>query len=275
MKRPTLQYSYPYRAPTNAMIPPSAAYASHLSRALVRRPVGAAWVCSPAMALIAISCVRVSLPRSQEERIYSYVTQRIEAERDPPDPCRLWGLARRRGCGGEIGRRNLVQQRPQTNSSLLAERGRKLSLRILPALVSSPKALKAGLRQSQLLAATVRAARLNADQSVAFERQDVPAKRRSVHHHFIGQRIDRHRPMPPQPSEDGELGRTQAYRGQMPIIKLRDMARRLADGETRALLKRRQGVGRHFEFSSLTIGAGTPTYAHIRIMSRPDQEVLG
>jgi hypothetical protein len=52
------------------------------------------------------------------------------------------------------------------------------------------------------------------------------------------------------------------------------MARRLADGEAGAFLERRQLIGQHFERSSLTLGAYTPSYAHIRIMSRRDQEFL-
>ena len=39
----------------------------------------------------------------------------------------------------------------------------------------------------------------------------------------------------------------------MPIIKLRDMPRRLTDGEAGALLKRRQLIGRHYEFPVLDI----------------------
>ena len=152
---------------------------------------------------------------------------------------------------------NLVQQGAQTNGSLTAEGGRKLSLRILPALESGPQPFEAGVRQSQFLAATVRAARLDADQSVAFERQDVSAKRGAVHHHFLGQRIDRHDPMSPQPGENGKLGCSQARRGEMPIVKLRDMPRRLADGEAGAFLERRQLIDRHFELSSLTLGVYT------------------
>src|ERR1700722_23605 len=77
---------------------------------------------------------------------------------------------------GKVGRRNLVQQRAQTNGPLIAEGARKLPLRVLPALVPGPQPLKAGVRQSQLLAATIGAARLEGDQAIALERQDVPAK---------------------------------------------------------------------------------------------------
>src|SRR5580698_1262304 len=104
------------------------------------------------------------------------MTQRIEAERDPPGPCTLRQSTRRGGLQGKVGRRNLVQQGAQTNGSFIAEGGRKLSLRILPALESGPQPFEAGVRQPQFLAATVRAARLDADQSVAFKGQDVSAK---------------------------------------------------------------------------------------------------
>jgi hypothetical protein len=199
------------------------------------------------MALIALSFVSLSLPRAQKERIYAHMLQRIESERDPLDlaePCSSTGAS---GFRRKVGRRNLVHQGAEANGSLPAKGGRKLSLRIFPPLDRAPQAIEAGVRQSQLLAATVRAAWLDADQSIAFERQDVSPKGGAVHHHVLGQRIDRYGPLSPQSGEDGELGRAQPHRGQMPIIKLRDMPRRLTNGEAGALLEGRQGVGWHFE----------------------------
>src|ERR1700677_1878654 len=241
------------------MSPPSAAYTSHLSRAFVSELVGAVAMVSPAIALIDVSFSRIALPRGQEERIYAYMVQRIEAERDPPGPCRFGRLAGRSAFRGKIGRRDVVQKSAQSNGSLITKGARRLSLRILPALEPGPQPFEPRVRQSQLLAATVRAARLDADQSVAFERQDVSAERGPVHHHLLRQRIDRHRPVPPQAGQNGKLGRAQPNRGQMPVVKLRDVPRRLADGETGALFERRQGVSRHFELSSLTLAAPYPS----------------
>src|ERR1700727_2418053 len=171
------------------MIPPSVAYASHLSRALVSTLAGAFSICSPAMALIVVSSYSHRFCRDQEERICAYMATRIETEQPPLDRCSVSGLTSRRGRGGKIGARNFAQQGAQARRALIAEGGCKLPLRLLPALVPRQQPFEAGVRQSQLLAATVRAARIDADQPVAFERQDVCAKRGAVHHHFLSQRV--------------------------------------------------------------------------------------
>src|ERR1700722_16749902 len=235
------------------MIPPSVAYASHLSRALVSTLAGAFSICSPAMALIVLSSYSHRFCRDQEERICAYMARRIETEQPPLDRCSVSGLTSRRGRGGKIGGRNLAQQGAQARRALIAEGGCKLPLRLLPALVPRQQPFEAGVRQSQLLAPPVLSPRRDTDKAVALERQDVPAKRGPVHHHLFGQRVDRHRPLPSQPGEDGELGRAQARRGQIPIIKLRHMSRRLADSEAGAVPNRRQLIGRHHEFPVLDI----------------------
>ena len=99
------------------------------------------------------------------------------------------------------------------------------------------------------------------------------AKRGPVHDHLLGQRVDRHRPMSPQPSENGELSRSQASRRQMAIVELRDMPRRLADGEAGAFLERRRPIQSTLRglFSDMS-GRAPPSYAHIRVMSRLDRK---
>jgi hypothetical protein len=54
--------------------------------------------------------------------------------------------------------------------------------------------LDPGLRQPEFLASAVSEPRHDAEETFAFERQDVPTKRRAIHHELIGQSIDRHRP---------------------------------------------------------------------------------
>src|SRR5580693_8982469 len=132
------------------------------------RPVGAVGVCSPAMALIAISSCSYRFCRGAQKSVYTPIWPgRLKLSRVRPVIAGSCRLARRGGFEGKVGRRNLVQQGAQTNCSLIAEGSRKLSLRILPALEPGPQSFEAGVRQSQLLAATVRAARLDADKAVA------------------------------------------------------------------------------------------------------------
>ena len=111
----------------------------------------------------------------------------------------------------------------------------------------------AGVRYSQFLAAAVGAQRRDADKAFAFERQDVAAERGAVHHEIVGQRIDRHRAQPLELGENRELGRAQARRRQVLVVKLGNVPRRLADGQAVALFRPRQHVRRRHEFLVLDI----------------------
>jgi Type IV secretory system Conjugative DNA transfer len=74
------------------------------------------------------------------------LTRRIEKRAASPRSLHLSGLASRRGRGGEIGRRNLAHQGAQPGCAFFAKGGRKLPLRLLPALARRPKPFEARLR---------------------------------------------------------------------------------------------------------------------------------
>ena len=87
----------------------------------------------------------------------------------------------------------------------------------------------------QFLEAAVGAARSDRDQPVAFERADVAAEGGAVHDQLGRELVDRHRPAPLQPGEDAVLAGAQPRARQMPIVKLRHIARRLSHREAVAI----------------------------------------
>lgn len=134
---------------------------------------------------------------------------------------------------------NLAQQSAQPGGALIAESGCEPRLRLAPTQARGSQSFDAGVRQSQFLAAAVRAPLLDAHEAIAFERQDVPPKRGAVHHELIGQHIDRHRPWPLQFRKNRELCRAQARRREVLIVKLGDVPRGLTDGQAGALFELR------------------------------------
>jgi len=92
------------------------------------------------------------------------------------------------------------------------ESGFEPRLRLHPAFRGCLEPLLASPGQVQLLAAAVGRSRLDPDQPVALERQDVAPERRAIHDHLRRELIDGHRRLPSQLREDGVLGRAQAAR---------------------------------------------------------------
>ena len=109
------------------------------------------------------------------------------------------------GTGGlrsKLDRGDRVQDSAHVGGALRPERLLKLPLRLHPSLHPRPKTGLAGRGHLQLFAPAIAAALFDGDQAVAFQRQDVPAERGSVHHHFCSERIDCHRSQPPQVREN-------------------------------------------------------------------------
>jgi hypothetical protein len=71
-----------------------------------------------------------------------------------------------------------VEQGAKTDGALFAKDSREPFLRFAPTLASGMQPLDPGLRQLEFLAAAVSEPRHDAEETFAFERQDVPTKRR-------------------------------------------------------------------------------------------------
>ena len=106
------------------------------------------------------------------------------------------------GGRAEVGCGNGAQEGAHVGGALRSERLLELLLRLHPSLRRGPETGFAALGDLQLLAPAIAAALSDSDQAVAFQRQDVPAERRSVHHHLCSEGIDCHRSQPPQLREN-------------------------------------------------------------------------
>src|SRR5580692_1649456 len=78
----------------------------------------------------------------------------------------------------QLARRHVLQQRAQRLGAFCSVGALELRLRLGPALLRGRKALLAGAREPQLLAAPVGLSRPHGDQAVALQRQDIPPQGR-------------------------------------------------------------------------------------------------
>src|SRR6266536_1621690 len=137
----------------------------------------------------------------------------------------------RGGEGGVLRAQLRAACRTKLSRRLEIIRWRRSRLRVRPAFRGGLEPLLASPGQVQLLAAAVGRSRLDPDQPVALQRQDVAPERRAIHDHLRRELIDGHRRLPSQLREDGELGRAQAARRQEPVVELRHVPSSLAHGE--------------------------------------------
>src|SRR5579862_2436113 len=80
----------------------------------------------------------------------------------------------------QLARRHIFQQRAQRLGAFCAVDALELRLCLGPAFLRGRKALLAGTRQAQRLAAAVRLSRPHGDQAVALQRQDIPPQSGAV-----------------------------------------------------------------------------------------------
>ena len=83
--------------------------------------------------------------------------------------------------------------------------------------------------------AAIEDAIVDGNQAVAFQRQHRAAQRGAIHDQLAGERVDRHRPESVQLREDRKLGRAQARRRQVLVVKLGHMPSGLAQCQAVAL----------------------------------------
>src|SRR5712671_5762444 len=134
---------------------------------------------------------------------------------------------------------------PQVGSAPGTEGGFELCLRPRPLLHRRLKALFARLGQAEFLGAAVGFIWFDRNQPVPLERQDIAPKRGAVHHHLLGEPVDRQRSLPFQPRKDGELRHAQAGGRQELIIELGYVPSRRSNGEAVAFATRWQGFSSH------------------------------
>jgi hypothetical protein len=111
----------------------------------------------------------------------------------------------------------------------------KLSLCKAPLLRALSHALFTARGQRDFPAPPVVPARSYLNQSLPFQRQNVPAERRAVHRQFGRQPIDRYWAHGLQPGEELILGRSETDGSQKLIVELRKVTGSLPDGQAGTL----------------------------------------
>jgi hypothetical protein len=97
---------------------------------------------------------------------------------------------------GESGRWRKIAShyRPQQPTQLCGtpapEHALKARLRDSPSFARRLQSFLTGFGQAKRLGAVVGGIRFDLDQSISLQRQDVASKRRAVHHHVGGERVD-------------------------------------------------------------------------------------
>ena len=116
----------------------------------------------------------------------------------------------------------------------------ELSLGIGPARIACTQAQQSSFGQYQLFAAAIGLIRHDGYEPVLLERPDVASHGGAVHDHLGSKSIDSHGPVAPKALKNGELGRPPPDVREKPIVKLRDVQRRLPDGKAVTIVQFRQ-----------------------------------
>src|SRR5262249_24765577 len=145
----------------------------------------------------------------------------------------------------QVARNESAQLGAKPRCTLAAEGPFKLILRLFPQLCRSAKPFHAGLGEVQLLAAPVSCAVLDADETVALQRQHGAAQCGAIHDQLTGKSIDGHGPEPFQLGQDRKLCGAQSYCREVLVIELSDMTRGLPQSQAVAGMGEHRSVGGH------------------------------